>query len=42
MNMVIIGSLLNPEEGLVKKLENVTMKINQIQMQSGVLYITEK
>lgn len=40
--MVIIGPLIAPEEGLVKKLENVTMKINQIQMNAGVLYITEK
>lgn len=40
--MVIIGPLIAPEEGLVKKLENVTMKINQIQMNTGVLYITEK
>lgn len=40
--MVIIGPLIDPEEGLVKKLENVTMKINEVQMQSGELYITEK
>lgn len=40
--MVIIGPLVAPEQGLVKKLENVTMKINQIQMNAGVLYITEE
>lgn len=40
--MVIIGPLISPEEGLVKKLENVRMKINQIQMNTGTLYITEK
>lgn len=40
--MVIIGPLIEPEEGLVKKLENVEMKINQTQMNSGTLYITEK
>lgn len=40
--MVIIGPLINPEEGLVKKLENVEMKINQTQMNAGTLYITEK
>lgn len=40
--MVIIAPLINPEDGLVKKLENVTMKVNQNQMQAGVLYITEK
>lgn len=40
--MVIIGPLIAPEEGLVKKLENVRMKINQIQMNTGTLYITEK
>lgn len=41
-NMVIIGPLIIPEEGLVKKLENVEMKINQTQMNAGTLYITEK
>lgn len=40
--MVIIGPLIQPEEGLVKKLENVEMKINKTQMNSGTLYITEK
>lgn len=40
--MVIIGPLIEPEEGLVKKLENVEMKINQTQMNAGTLYITEK
>lgn len=40
--MVIIGPLIAPEDGLVKKLENVTMKINLIQMNAGALYITEK
>lgn len=40
--MVIIGPLASPEEGLVKKLENVRMKINQTQMNAGTLYITEK
>lgn len=40
--MVIIGPLIDPEEGLVKKLENVEMKINQTQMNAGTLYITEK
>lgn len=40
--MVIIGPLIDPEEGLVKKLENVEMKIDRTQMNSGTLYITEK
>lgn len=40
--MVIVGPLVSPEDGLVKKLENVTMKINQIQMNAGILYVTEK
>lgn len=40
--MVIVGPLIDPEEGLVKKLENVEMKINQTQMNAGTLYITEK
>lgn len=40
--MVIIGPLIDPEDGLVKKLENVEMKIDQTQMKSGTLYITEK
>lgn len=40
--MVIVGPLISPEEGLVKKLENVTMKINHFQMNAGVLYVTEK
>ncbi|XP_031620446.1 methylosome subunit pICln [Contarinia nasturtii] len=39
--MVIIGPLVEPEEGLVKKLDNVEMKINQTQMNVGTLYITE-
>lgn len=42
IKMVIIGPLIDPEEGLVKKLENVEMKIDQTQMNSGTLYITEK
>lgn len=40
--MVIIGPLVTPERGLVKKLENVRMKIGQTQMNAGTLYITEK
>lgn len=40
--MVIIGPLIDPEVGLVKKLENVTMKINHYQMNAGVLYVTEE
>lgn len=40
--MVIIGPLISPEDGLIKKLENVEMKVDQIQLQSGTLYITEK
>lgn len=40
--MVIIGPLTTPEEGLIKKLENVTMKINSILLSPGVLYITRK
>jgi len=39
--MVIIGPLIDPEVGLVKKLENVTMKINHYQMNAGILYVTE-
>lgn len=40
--MALIGPLISPEDGLVKKLENVEMKINQTQMNSGTLYITEE
>lgn len=40
--MVIIGPLIDAEVGLVKKLENVTMKINCHQMNAGILYVTEK
>lgn len=40
--MALIGPLISPEDGLVKKLENVEMKINQTQMKSGTLYITEE
>lgn len=40
--MALIGPLISPEVGLVKKLENVEMKINQTQMNSGTLYITEE
>lgn len=40
--MVIIGPLINAEEGLVRKVENLPMKINNVQMNAGVLYVTEK
>lgn len=40
--MVIVGPLVDPEVGLVKKLENVTMKVNLHQMNAGDLYVTEK
>lgn len=40
--MVIIGPLIDPDVDLIKKLENVEMKIDRTQMNSGTLYITER